>query len=335
MYIDRTGLAASLSRPDRRAVLLGLGSAGAAAFLAACRRSAQADAKLRISRNKGGYELIFRTAPLKPQGFEPDYTFFQSGHLVIEALNADALDFGTMSEIPPVFAAASSMQSFRQVATIAGDVNNQVILVPKHSSIANLGDLKGKRIGYVRATTSQYFLIRMLQSVGLSWADIKPVSMSTTDGAAAFSSGAIDAWAIYGFQIQRAIAKEGARVLKTALGFLSGNYIASAHVDALADPIKVQQIGAYLQLFKQAFAWKESHEGLYAEALAKEVGVPVQYTIDQLRIASQPTRLLPVTDAVIASQQEVADVFFKAGLIPHAVDVRPLWDNRFNAIISG
>ncbi|MFT3964518.1 MAG: ABC transporter substrate-binding protein [Sphingobium sp.] len=319
---------------QRRSFLIGVGGLAGTALLPGCGAPVSREQKLRVSRNKGGYELILRIAGLKPEGFELSYNFFQSGHLVIEALNAGSLDFGTMSEIPPVFAAASSMQSFRQIATIAGDVNNQVILVPKHSNIRDLIDLKGKRVAYVRATTSQYFLIRMLQSVGLGWKDIEPVSMSTTDGAAAFSTGAVDAWAIYGFQIQRAIAKEGARVLKTALGFLSGNYIASAHVDALANPAKVEQIGAYLRLFKQGMAWKAGHETAYAEALAKEVEVPLQYTLDQIRNASQPTRLLPVTDAVIASQQEVADVFFKAGLLPRAVDVRPLWDDRFNAILS-
>lgn len=70
----------------------------------------------------------------------------------------------------------------------------------------------------------------MLHSVDLDWQDIHPVAMSPTDGMAAFSNGALDALAIYGFQIQRAIATQGAHVLRTALGFLSGNYTASADV---------------------------------------------------------------------------------------------------------
>jgi sulfonate transport system substrate-binding protein len=41
-----------------------------------------------------------------------------------------------------------------------------------------------------------------------------------------------------------------------------------------------------------------------------------------------------VTDAAIASQQAVADVFEKAKLLPRHVDVRPLWDARFNSIIQ-
>ncbi len=45
----------------------------------------------------------------------------------------------------------------RLVAVLKGDVNNQVMLVPKGSAIKDVGELKGKRIGYVRSTTSHYF----------------------------------------------------------------------------------------------------------------------------------------------------------------------------------
>jgi len=53
-------------------------------------------------------------------------------------------------EIPPVFAAGFATPSFRQIAIAHGDVNNQVVLVPRGSAIQGLADLKGKRVGYVR-----------------------------------------------------------------------------------------------------------------------------------------------------------------------------------------
>jgi sulfonate transport system substrate-binding protein len=323
-----------------RRLLLGAGvvalGAVAAGALARGRGAPPRAPVLRVGRTgKGGYDVILRVAGIEPQGFEVQYSDFQSGHLQVEALNGGSLDFGQMSEIPPVFAAASAMQSFRQIATIHSDVNNQVILVPGKSRIASLADLKGKKVGYVRATTAQYFLIRMLQSVGLGWNDIEPISLSVPDGSAAFSRGAIDAWAIYGFPIQRALANDGARVLKTALGFLSGNYLLTAHVDALRDPALTHAIGEYLLLCKRAFAWQDQHWDEWAEVLAREIDVPVAYARDQIRGRSSSTTLLPVTEASIRSQQEVADVFHEAGLLPTRVDVRPLWDDRFNAIVGG
>ncbi len=328
--IDRRGL---LSAGGAFSLLAGLSLIG-------CKGSGQSDAGspvLRASvtgKGEGDTRLLFKTSGVAPQDFTVSYSEFQSGHLVIEALNGGSLDYGGMSEIPPVFAAASTIQSFKQIAVAHGDVNNQVILVPKTSTLQSLADLKGKKVGYVRATTSQYFLIRMLQSVGLSWDDIKPVALHVSDGAAAFSAGELDAWAIYGFPIQRAIATEGARILKTAYGFLSGNYIVSAHVDALADPEKARIIGEYLRLTRRAYAWAAAHQDEWAKTIAKDIGVPLEYVQNQFKRKSSVYTLLPVTPEAIASQQGVANLFAEQKLIPKAVDVRSLWDDRYNPILS-
>jgi len=287
-----------------------------------------------VGKGEADINLLQRTANMHLDDCRVDYSNFSSGQLVIEALNGGALDYGSMSEIPPVFAAASAVQSFRQIAVLHGDVNNQVVLVPRESTISGLADLKGKRVAYVRATTSQYFLIRMLESVGLTWGDISPTPMGVSDGLAAFSNGQLDAWAIYGFPIQRAIATEGARVLKTALGFLSGNYIVSAHVDALADPVKSKAIGDYLRLCKRVFAWSVAHEDQWTAVIAKDIGVPLEFVRDEFRRKSAAYSLRPVDAAAIASQQNVADMFARQALIPRPVDIRGLWDDRFNDIIS-
>ncbi len=120
---------------------------------------------------------------------------------------------------------------------LQGDVNNQVVLVPKDSPAKTFADLKGKRIGYVKATTSHYILLRLLNEAGPKWTDVKPVALTPQDGLAAFSSGAVDAWIIYGVIVQQA-RRAGARVLRTALGILSGNYVVAASVKALDDDVR-------------------------------------------------------------------------------------------------
>lgn len=302
-------------------------------MLSGCGAGTGARPRLRVSiagKGEGDTRLLFKAAGIRPEGFDLHYSEFQSGQLVVEALNGGSLDYGGMSEIPPIFAAASTIQSFRQIAVTHGDVNNQAVLVPKGSKARSIADLRGRRVGYVRATTSQYFLIRMLEEVGLGWGDITPVAMGVSDGAAAFSQGALDGWAIYGFPIQRAIATEGARILRTAYGILSGNYLVSAHVDALADPETSKIIGAYLGLVQQAYGWAAANQEEWASVIAKDIGVPRAYVADQFRRKSASYELRPVTDAAIASQQQVADLFFAQRLLPKAVDVRPLWDARFN-----
>lgn len=319
----------------RRAFLAGTAVACGAALLTGCGSKAAKATALRVSvtgKGEGDNRLLFKAAGLQPD-FPVVYSEFESGHLVVEALNSGGLDFGGMSEIPPVFAAASTIQSFRQIGIYHGDVNNQVVLVPAGSPIRSLADLKGKRVGYVRATTTQYFLIKMLHSVGLKWSDITPVAMTVADGAAAFAQGSLEAWAIYGFPIQRAMAHDKALILKTALGFLSGNYILSAHVDAIADPVRADWIRRYLRLMRQGYAWAAAHQDEWAGLVAGAIGVPLSEVQDQFRRKSDHFELRPVTAAAIRSQQEVADVFAAAGLVPQ-VDVRPLWDDRFNPVIK-
>jgi len=324
--------------PDlsRRAVL-GAGLAGTAALaLGGCHRGGATPQALRVAISKGELDtrLLFLRAGIKPD-FPISFSYFESGHLIVEALNAGGLDFGGMSEIPPSFAAAAApAQNFRQIGVLHGDVNNQVVLVPKGSPIHTLADLKGKRVGYVRATTTQYFLIRMLQSVGLAWHDIEPVAMGVGDAAQAFARGSLDAWAIYGFPIQRAIATQGARVLVTAKGFLSGNYVVAAHKDAIADPVRHDWIDRFLRLTAQSLAWVRAHQDEWAQVVAGDIGVPVNDVLAQFHRRSDYYALQPVTDAAIASEQAVADVFAAQHLLPRRPDVRPLWDSSFNATIT-
>lgn len=321
---------------SRRSLLSAGAALTASAMLAACGGVAKGPGALRVAvtgKGESDNRLLFAAAGIVPD-FPVSFSEFDSGHLVVEALNSGGLDFGGMSEIPPVFAAASTVQSFREIGVYHGDVNNQVVLLPKGSSITGLADLKGKRVGYVRATTTQYFLIKMLRSVGLEWTDITPVAMTVADGAAAFSQGSLDAWAIYGFPIQRAIATDGARILQTAFGFLSGNYVITAHQDALNDPVRADWIARYLRLTQRGYEWAAAHQDEWAQVVAKAIGVPGDYVRDQFRRKSDNFELRPVTEEVIRSQQEVAQVFARAGLIPRAVDVRPLWDNRFNSVLK-
>jgi sulfonate transport system substrate-binding protein len=61
--------------------------------------------------------------------------------------------------------------------------------------------------------------------------------------------------------------------------------------------------------------------------------VPLADVQDEFRRKSVNYELRPVTEEAIASQQLVADVFAQQRVIARRVDVRPLWDERFNSVI--
>ncbi len=298
----------------------------ASAFGAAVRARAEstAPATLRLAQYKAGDQLLLRLAGQSDAPYRAVWSEFGSGNLMLEAVVAGALDLAYGSEIPPTFAAVSGAP-IRIVAVIRGDVNEQVVLVPAGSPVRTVADLRGKRVGYVRATTTQYYLYRMLQAAGLAWSEITPVNLSPADGQVAFQAGNLDAWAIYGYSVP--IARHaGARVLRTAQGVLSGNYPFFSNEAALADPARRAALTEHLRRIAQAFRWIDSHHADYAAAQAPLIGVPVGDVRELLDNVSQPRRLTRPDDAAIASQQEVADTFYQAGVLPRHVDVAPLWD---------
>jgi sulfonate transport system substrate-binding protein len=317
----------------RRRNMLVLGAAGLVGLAAPRARADFANVTLRAGTFKGQDQLVLASAGLNNTPYRVEYHQFNSGQLEVEAINAGALDYGGWSEIPLAFAAAAGAR-VRVIAVWKGDVNDQVVLVPKSSAITGIADLKGKRVGYVRGTTSHYYLLRMLWAAGLQFSDIQAINLSPTDGAAAFRSGDLDAWAIYGYAIQFALAEGNARVLRTAEGILSGNYFIGVAPEVLTDAHLRPAVADYLQRVSKGFAWLEANKQQWCEALAPVIKVPLPFVEDEFYHESQPSRLVPVDDAAIASAQQVADTFVKAGLISASVNVAPYFDRSFSNVLA-
>ena len=309
------------------------------AGLAAC--SPQKDAKsgdlsnltLRVATYRGNPESFFTEAGVGEPPYKLARSQFAGGNLIVEAINARALDFGGMSEIPPIFVAGHPGNQVRVVGVLRGDVNNQVVLLPKGSAVEDFEQLKGKRVGYVKATTSHYILLRLLNKAGLTWADITPVALSPQDGLAAFQSGALDAWIIYGVIVYQA-REAGARVLTTAQGILSGNYLITASKEALDDPARLAAIGDYVRRYRKVFDWINADGVRWARVRAQATGIKQAYYEQEFRERSTASILEPISDAAIASQQAVADTFAAAKIIPARVEVKSLWDDRLTPYLK-
>ncbi|MEE5125131.1 ABC transporter substrate-binding protein [Pseudomonas alliivorans] len=287
-----------------------------------------ADLTLQVATYRGGDANFNENAGNDKRPYKVQFSEFPGGNLIVEAIASGSIDLGSMSEIPPIF----SIQSHRQprlIAVMEGDVNNQVFLIPEASRIESVAELRGKRVGYVKATTAHYFLIKALKEQGLSMDDVNAIALTPQDGFTAFQSGQLDAWVTYGTFIQLAKFRSGARVLKTALGYLSGNYLLAARPAALAAPLRRQAITDYLTRQRQTLEWINDHPEAWAEKSGKLLGIDKAVFADQIANRSQPWKLRAIDDQAIASQQEVADVFFEAGVLSEKIDVSPLWDREF------
>ena len=85
-------------------------------------------------------------------------------------------------------------------------------LVTKDNAITKITDLKGKRVAVTRGTDPHIFLVRALQSVGLTERDITPVLLQHPDGKTALIRGDVQAWAGLDPMMAQAEIEEGAKL---------------------------------------------------------------------------------------------------------------------------
>jgi sulfonate transport system substrate-binding protein len=327
--------------PRRRSLLLGALSAAGAGAIGGPAFAATATAALdlskvtlRVATYKGLWRPLITAAGLAQTPYRIEWHELNNGVLHIEAINGDALDVGSGSEIPALFAARQKAQ-VKFIAVVREDLNNQVTLARKDAPIQSIADLKGKRVGYVRATTAHYFLAKQLAEAGLSFSDINAISLTPADGLSAFDRGDLDAWAIYGYNGQLARQRYGARVIKTGLGYLSGNFPVYANPKSVADPLKHAAISDYLQRLRRAYLWANSNYLDYARAQAAETRVAVGDLVELWNNRSTDFDLRPVTDNVVKGHQAVADTFLQLGVLDGPAQVAPLWDRSFASALQG
>ncbi|UUZ96586.1 ABC transporter substrate-binding protein [Paenibacillus sp. P25] len=231
----------------------------------------------------GSYELGLKAAGLDKTPYKVQYHVFQGGNLQLEAMAANNLDFGSASEIPPIFASlAANGGNFKVIAANVASTLNQELVVPKGSPIQSVAELKGKKVAYVTNTTAHYFLVKMLQQAGLSWNDIEALPLSTSDGLSALISGKVDALASYGNAIISA-HQNGARELASAKDILSGNFLYVATPEAINDPARHAAIVDYLSRLNQFYAWSRDNKEKWAEITASNTKRPVEQALDTLK----------------------------------------------------
>jgi len=277
-------------------------------------------------------EIGFKEAGLNDTPYKVEYVNFQGGNLQLEAMAANHLDLALTSEIPPIFASqAANGGNLKIIAISQGTTLNQELIIPKDSQIKSVADLKGKQVAYVDSTTAHYFLLKMLEKEGLSWNDITPVKLSTSDGLTALIGGKVDALASYGNAIISA-KQNGATTLASAKDILSGNFPIEATPEAIDDPGKHAAIADYLERLNKFDEWTRNNEQKWAEITADATKQPVEQALATLKEGEEqrPTKVVPTSKEGISSEQDIADVFTKVGLVKNKIDVSSFWSNAFD-----
>lgn len=281
-----------------------------------------ADQALRIGYQKGGGLLAVLKAQgtleqaLGAQGYQVSWREFQAGPQLLEALNAGSIDVGYTGSPPPIFAQAAGIDLVYLGAEPASEAV-EAILVPTASPIRDVAGLRGRKVAVQKGSSANFLLVAALEKAGLSFKDIQPVYLPPADARAAFVNGSVDAWVVWDPYLAAIQQSQPVRVLADYKGLLHANsFYEGSRRFADAHPEAIRLLLAELV---RAGAWANAHKPEVTRILAEQIGLPEAVIATwQARTGYGATALTP---AIIATQQQTADIFKAQGLIPRAVDV--------------
>jgi sulfonate transport system substrate-binding protein len=312
---------------SRRHLLL---SALASAALPASARAGDKPSEIRIDwATYNPVSMVLREQGLLEKEFEKDgigvrWVQTLGSNKALEFLNAGSIDFGSTAG----------------AAALIGKINGNPIksiyvfsrpewtalVTRKDTAIAKIEDLKGKRVAVTRGTDPHIFLVRALQSVGLTEKDVTPVLLQHPDGKTALIRGDVDAWAGLDPMMAQAQVEDGARlfyrnkeantwgILNAREDFLKQYPDVARRVLAVYDEARKYCIGHYDDE-KRVFIAVTKLPGEVVDIQLKErteltynrIGAPQRESILQAGLALQQAGVLPASADVKAALDSLID----------------------------
>jgi sulfonate transport system substrate-binding protein len=281
-----------------------------------------ADNVLRIGYQKYGTLVLLKARGslekrLAPMHVEVKWTEFPAGPQLLEGLNVGSIDFGIAGEAPPIFAQAAGADLV-YVGNEPQASAGEAIVVPKDSPIKTVAELKGKKVALNKGSNVHFLLVKLLEKAGVDYKDIDTIFLTPADARAAFERGSVDAWVIWEPFLAAAQKQTGARILADGNGVVSNHqfFLASrSYASKRADVITI-----ILQELATVDQWAKTNQKEAAIALEPQMGLD-RGTLE-LALSRNGFGVTPVSDAVLAEQQRIADTFFDLKLIPKHINVR-------------
>jgi len=168
------------------------------------------DAELESSRPTVRYAapLTIAAAPVyvadamgfwNDEGLDMKVTYFDSGRKALDALLSNNAEVMSVSETPPLRAYLAGSK-INMITTVAE--HKEAKMTVRTDRITNLQDVKGKKIGTVAGTNSDYYMYRWLEANNIKVSDVTIIQLDAAALSQSFIQGNIDAmfaWEPYNY----------------------------------------------------------------------------------------------------------------------------------------
>jgi sulfonate transport system substrate-binding protein len=199
--------------------------------------------------------------------------------------------------------------------------------VPKGSPLRQLSDLRGKRIAVANGSSAHGVLLNALQRAGLTDKDVQISFLQPAEAYSAFRGGDVDAWFTWDPYTSQAEQETGARILTGGEGLTNGYSFQVANRSALADPGRNAALRDYVLRLARAQTWAQQHPEQRAAAWAADTGLAQPVTLAAARRGADLD--IPLDERVVKSEQELADEFADAGIVPGRARFADYVDTRY------
>ncbi|GAA1858179.1 ABC transporter substrate-binding protein [Myceligenerans crystallogenes] len=353
------------ARPPRPRALLAAAAAALALLASGCAASAGGaevtgglaeDAPLPTEVPAGtrlvvGDQLIQKAFELAGDDIDQDFDFelewanISGGPQTLEAFNANALDLGSVAEIPALHATWTGLDVRIYATHYREDWDeNPIYELASAPGVAldSLADLRGKKIAFSPGQAQGALVLKSLREAGLTQDDVELVELPSTGDVypTALAAGELDVAPLGSTPLYRYLAqygKDGATSIRTGIRDDAGHLYGPAAV--VRDPAKAAALRQFVRAWAQARVWIDEHpqewkQGYYIEdqGLSEQ---DAQYAID-----TWPVTEIPAEDdlpGVVGRHQETADLLraeLHDTLSRQEIDVAGLFDERFVPIAS-
>ncbi len=306
---------------SRRGLLAGAGS------LALGARAARAEPLAELRLDYATYNplsLVIRSQRLLEQAFAADGTRVRwvlslGSNKALEFLNASSIDVGSTAGAAALIGRVNG-NPIRTVA-LYSKPEWTALVAPAGSALGGPADLKGKRVAVTRGTDPHIFLIRALETAGLTERDVRLVLLQHPDGRTALLRGDVDAWAGLDPLMAQAEIENGARLFYRNPAFNSFGALNVREAFLLAHPDAVRRV---LAAYEDARRWALANPVPFAAILSTETRLAEPVVARQLERTDLSTTVLggPERDAVLAAglALQKGGVIDAAVAVPAAVD---------------
>jgi sulfonate transport system substrate-binding protein len=261
------------------------------------------------------------------------------GPKTLEAFRADAIDIGSVADIPPLFAhwTGTDVRIVAARETVDPQEHPTYELgVAPGVDVKSIEDLKGKKIAYSPGQAQGALVLNVLREAGLTQDDVELVEMQSVDDAfsVALAGKQVDVAPLGQSLAKTYLAKyerDGASTIDT--GVRDDAWTLYAPTTVLEDADKAAAIKEYVGVWAKAQQWISEHPDEFAQAYyVDHEGLSpedAKYVVDALGEFTVPTSW----DEFIARHQQTVDTLVKEQ-DQEPLDVETIYDRRFEKAIA-